>query len=406
MVTFQDLLIALRTLGDGCPSLELVQWRTSDPNDYAMLTPYIDGVIQARFPPPPKPVHRRPPTPLEKSRAVPARVRRHLAHRLLPPPPPTPPETPDETLRKSGVDCSFSVVIENRRDLSVPLLIWIYDLQHHHLPQLISQDEYSQRDTIIARESERATRLVTQSTSVSQDLEQFFPVARGKAKPLLWVAHVPPSAYELDPLTIVARYNLPEKFFYLPNQFWTHKNHTLVIQALDLLRVRNIRPVVVCTGSPYDHRDPDAFGRLLQELAILYLRDQFLILGTVPYQDVLALMRQSVAVMNPSLFEGFGLSAAEAKSLGKRTLLSNLPSMLEQDPPFSLFHDPNDPRELADKMELLWQTVPPGPDPEMELQARAALPGRQNEFACAFLEIAREAIQVFKTPPLKAQSNV
>ena len=400
IVTFQDLMIALRTLDAEPLELDLVRWEHSDLADYTLLLPYIDKHIIAKFPlPPPPPPPLPPRSKIELSDAFTARVRRRAARMLVPPPVIPPPPPPDETMRANGVDCLFSVVMENRADVSVPLLIWIYDLQHHHLPELLSVRERNQRDQVIARESERATRLITQSTSVANDLEQFFPTAQGKARSIVWVSHIPVTVYQAEPTAVLKKYNLPEKFFYLPNQFWMHKNHTLVVEALEMLRARNIHPVVVCTGKPHDDRNADYVGELLSKVSALNLREQFIVLGSVTRDQVYALMRQSVAVLNPSRFEGFGLSVAEAKSLGKRVLVSDLPSLREQDAPHALYFNPNDARELADNMEMLWRTVPAGADLELEANARAALPRRQREFANQFLAVAREAIETFHRAP-------
>lgn len=395
MVTFQDLLIALHTLGSDRPTLDLVQWENSPSSDYAMLEPYTDAFISAKYPAPIPDTSNRPRSRIETSRALGARLRRRAARALVPAPPPQPPE---ETLRQANVDISFSVLIENRRDCSAPLLIWIYDLQHHHFPELIPARERNHRDYVITREIERAARLVVKSSSNVADLETFFPQARGKVALIPWVADIPASAYATQPAAVAKRYTLPERFFYLPNQFWTHKNHALVVEALRQLGTRGVKPVVVCTGSLHDHRDPDAIGKLLSSISVFGLRDRFILLGSIPRDDVFALMRQCLAVMNPSLFEGFGLSAAEAKSLGKRTLLSDLAPLREQQAPETVYFNPTDAQELADKMELLWRTVPPGPDLALESEARAALPHRQRQFAETFLETARQAIASFHRP--------
>jgi len=46
------------------------------------------------------------------------------------------------------------------------------------------------------------------------------------------------------------RFNLPEKFALLANQFWTHKNHLTVIEALAELRRHDIKVPLVMTGRP------------------------------------------------------------------------------------------------------------------------------------------------------------
>ena len=62
----------------------------------------------------------------------------------------------------------------------------------------------------------------------------------------------------------------------------------------------------------------------------------------LPRAHVFRLMRQSLAVLQPSLFEGWSTSVEEAKSVGKRMILLDIPVHREQDPPRALFFDPRD----------------------------------------------------------------
>lgn len=398
MITFQELMVALHTLGAGRPQLELLEWLGADDSDYSMLTPYVDGTVLLRSPQlsmqNSRPAAR---SQVKTSNTLMARAKLKLAHALVPPPPAPRPKPRDEMLRRLGIDCVFSVALEHRSDLSVPLLIWVYDLQHHHFPELLEPHERLQRDQIIAKEAERASRLVVKSKSVCDDLTAFVPQHQNKVRVLPWVSNVPAGVYQMDPAAVVSRYSLPEKFIYLPNQFWKHKNHLLVIHALESLQHLGIFPVVVCTGLISDHRNPEYIGQLMRELTRTRLHAQFIMLGSVPRDDVFGLMRQAICVLNPSLFEGFGLSASEATSLGKRTLLADLPSLREQNPPDAIYFNPNAPRGLAECMKELWETTAPGPDLDREAAARAALTARQNAFARAFLDIATEAIQTFRS---------
>ena len=103
-------------------------------------------------------------------------------------------------------------------------------------------------------------------------------------------------------------------------------------------------------------------------------------------------MRQCVCVMNPSHFEGFGLSVQEARCIGKQLLLSDLPPHREQDPPQTTYFDPHDVEALADRMEEVWDQVRPGPDSQLEAQARDEYSDRVRQFAQAFMSVVEEAM--------------
>ncbi|MCG6872524.1 MAG: glycosyltransferase family 4 protein [Gammaproteobacteria bacterium] len=274
----------------------------------------------------------------------------------------------------------------------IPGLYWIPDFQHLHLPDLFSRDEVARRDREFRIGLERARRVLVSSDDARGDLAKFFPRAAEKATVVHFVARVPEGAYDKDPMEIARRYHLPEKFLYLPNQFWTHKNHRLVVDALALLGERKLRPVVVCSGNFFDRRDPAFAADLLCDIARLGLRDRFITLGLVPHDDVYALMRQSVAVINPSLFEGWSTSVEEAKSLGKRVLLSDLGVHREQAPPKGQYFDRHSVEDCAHCIGEVWREVDPGPDRELETAARAALPVRTREYATRFASLARQCV--------------
>ena len=79
-----------------------------------------------------------------------------------------------------------------------------------------------------------------------------------------FAAPIPAELVEKAPETVIREYRLPPHFFYLPNQFWKHKNHMLVIEALGLLKRQGSEVVVVATGNPLDPRHPEYFGQLTQ----------------------------------------------------------------------------------------------------------------------------------------------
>lgn len=189
---------------------------------------------------------------------------------------------------------------------------------------------------------------------------------------------------------------MPEKFFYLPNQFWKHKNHIIVFEALRILQKQGIKPFVVFTGNPVDTRNPMHFAFLMEKISEWNLRDQVAFLGLVPHENVYHLLRQSICVLNPSLFEGWSTTVEESKSVGKRMIISNLPVHLEQDPPLTEYFDPHSAEELAEKLAQGWQNYVPGPDQALEEKAREAFPLRMQEYAERFVAIASEAAKILR----------
>ena len=131
---------------------------------------------------------------------------------------------------------------------------------------------------------------------------------------------------------IKQKYDIPNLYFHLPNQFWQHKNHKLVAKSVAALNKRNIRINIICTGKTYDYRNPKFFDEFLIFLKKLNVYDQFRILGVIPYEEMISLMYYSTAVINPSFFEGWSTTVEESKTLNKKILLSKIPVHIEQNP--------------------------------------------------------------------------
>jgi glycosyltransferase involved in cell wall biosynthesis len=276
------------------------------------------------------------------------------------------------------------------------VLCWIPDFQHLHLPEMYTPASLAHLNQKYRQGAERATLVILSSQDALNDFLNFAPGLAHKGRVMNFVARVPTDLYLNDSAAVTQTYHIPEKFFYLPNQFWKHKNHRIVFEALYLLRQHGIRPFVVCTGNPVDSRNPSHFADLMQQISRWGVRDQVAFLGLVPHDHVYALIRQSVAVLNPSLFEGWSTTVEEAKSVGKRLILSDLPVHREQNPPETIFFSPHDADDLAAALAGCWQKNVSGPDLTLESEARQSFPQRMKQYADAFVSIATEAVRVVR----------
>lgn len=295
---------------------------------------------------------------------------------------------PDRILKQQGVNILVCGVLERHTSLSA--LAYLADFQHVFLPELFEPNEVAWRNAAYHKTAERATRILVTGEAVARDYRAFAPEYADKARVLQPVSHVPESIYARDPRQVLGAYTLPDKFVYLPNQFWQHKNHALAFEALREVKKAHRDVFLVCTGNPGDSRNAGYFSQMLQLLSKWGLRDHVALLGSVPREDVFALIRQAAFVLNPSRFEGFGLSLAEARAVGKRVLVSDLPAHREQDVPGATYFDPNSASQLTEAFSALWEITKPGPDYALETQARQAQPLRQRAYGEKMMQVIRE----------------
>ena len=275
---------------------------------------------------------------------------------------------------------------------SIPSLVWIPDFQERYLPDFFSAAELAGRARENRRIVRQASAILLSSEHAREGLAELSRDAAERAYVLPFVASVPePSAIPAR-ASIASKYGIHGDYFFLPNQFWAHKNHEVVIRALGLLRRRGRPLTVVATGNPQDHRQPEHGQYLLHLIAGEKVEEEFRILGMVPYLDLMGLMAHAIAVLNPSRFEGWSTTVEEARSLGKMAVISAIPVHREQAPARVAYFDPDDPDMLADVLLNVAQAHRPEEDAARMQEAQAQFPARRLDFARRYEEIARAVV--------------
>jgi len=268
---------------------------------------------------------------------------------------------------------------------------WIPDFQHMRRPDFFSPAEQTQRDLSFRKDLKTWTKVIVSSKDALRDLEVFDKQSISKSSVLPFVSNCgncdPTSE---DQASVRKKYDIDSPYFHLPNQFWAHKNHMVVIKALAKLKLAGKGLLVVATGMTLDPRQPDFFKTLMQDVEISGLKKAFKTTGVIPYCDMVAIMKGSIGVINPSHFEGWSTSVEEAKSLGKQVLLSDIPVHREQSPERAHFFGEHNENELAD---LIWKVSSEySAEQEQRSQERAfkELPNRFRNFGENYQSIVEE----------------
>lgn len=304
-------------------------------------------------------------------------------------------------LRRS--DYRYDTIIENNFDFVYPctssdsgfdpkkVTAWIPDFQHKYLTEYFTKQEIKDRDGDFSQRVQHTSFVVLSSKSAEADFKKFYPEAVFKTKVLSFKTIPLPQWYEGNPLDVQHKYFLPDKFFIISNQFWQHKNHLTVFRTLQLLKDNGVNPVVVCTGHIYDSRRPEYSDIILQTIHKSGLAQQVYLLGLLPKLEQIQLLRRSIALIQPSLFEGWSSVVEDARCMGKPVILSDFTVHLEQRPPNSCFFDRTSPESLAPIMADYWDSFSPGPDLEQEAIARETNKKEVLKFANNFINIAKSA---------------
>jgi glycosyltransferase involved in cell wall biosynthesis len=208
-----------------------------------------------------------------------------------------------------------------------PVVVTIHDLIHlrhaNPLKRLYAR-------TMIARAAARSARVLTVTESVKRDLVAELAMDESKIV-------VTPNG--IDEHFRAAQANPhPSRYFLYAGNDKPHKNAGALVQAFTLLRKEIADVSLVLAGAPFErfqHREGVACP------------------GFVAESELASLMRNALALVQPSLDEGFGLPAAEAMAAGTAVITSNAAALVEITGDAALHVDAHDVPALAAAMRRI-----------------------------------------------------
>lgn len=298
-------------------------------------------------------------------------------------------------MRRHGIDVVSHAWFVYKGRAPVKVIAWIPDFQYLHLPELFPNLN-PDRETLVNQEIARQADAVVLSSDHAY--KDFCRVARpehhARGRILRFVCQ-PAPAGRRDAAQLAAlesKFGFHGPFFLLPNQFWAHKNHLIVLRAVAALKAQGAEVQVLCTGNTTDFRVEGTpyVDSLRTYIAENHLEANVKILGLIDYGDLLTLMSHAVGVINPSRFEGWSSSVEEARSMGKTILLSRIPVHEEQAPLNAHYFNVDDVDTLASAMRTVLETYDPGLDEQAAHVARAQLNDRTTAFGQQYLSLLHQ----------------
>lgn len=255
--------------------------------------------------------------------------------------------------RSLDADIAYSLPGYIQPDL-YPLrqVVMVPDIQHEYCPEFFTEQALEERKRLYTDAVRRADHICAISEFTRQTLIDRLgvPPDRVTAIPLAADPIFCSEAPSARDAATLGKYGLePGSYFYFPGHTWQHKNHRTAIEGLRILRDKHGRqPLLVCTGGPRE-----AQPALEQQIDAHGLRQHVRFLGYCPHDDLPALYRGAVALVFPSLFEGFGIPVLEAMASGCPVVCSRSTSLPEIGGDAPLFIDPTDAEACADAMNRL-----------------------------------------------------
>lgn len=190
----------------------------------------------------------------------------------------------------------------------------------------------------------RARLIFTPCNYWKKDLIKRFKI--DKEKVIVTYEAVAPDFLELTkeskPLRDISRfYDLPANFFVYTGSVYPHKNLESLLRAMT--KTKNLGLAVICSRN--------IFTKRVEEIVVkLKLTDRVKFLGFISDRELVVLYRQAIALVQPSLMEGFGLTGLEAMAVGCPVVSSNASCLPEVYGNAAVYFNPLDIGDIRTKL--------------------------------------------------------
>jgi glycosyltransferase involved in cell wall biosynthesis len=254
----------------------------------------------------------------------------------------------DELLKRYPVDVVYPLQdYPVKTATPVKLISWNADFQYKYYPEFFTRVQRFGRSLRTRMALKNTDHLVLSSEDAHKDLEKFFRIRKGLHIHIYHFVSIMEDLEKTDITLLREKYQLPELYFLVSNQFHPHKNHRVLLLALAKLKKTGLRVHLAITGKFPAASDSPYMAELHRIIDENHLEDQISMLGVISRADQLQLMRHSQAVLQPSLFEGWSTVIEDARSLQVPVVASKLAVNQEQLGVDGVYFDPHQPDELA-----------------------------------------------------------
>lgn len=253
---------------------------------------------------------------------------------------------------KYNIDIIFASAYPIIKSYKGKWIGYITDLQHKHFKDNFTWMERLRRDFIFKLILNNADKTCVNSHSVKDDLVRSYGLKYCPKIEVLPFSPFPRKEWLLEKQSILDKYSLPSKYFIISSQLWSHKSHLTAFKALKVVSKKYKDIHIVCTGDTSDYRNPTFYTFIKESIENLGLSSKIKFLGLIPKTDQIQLLRKSIAVLQPSLFEGGpgGGAVQNAIALGVRSIITDIPINKEIDDDTISYFKAGSYKDLAEKM--------------------------------------------------------
>ena len=258
----------------------------------------------------------------------------------------------EKQLIKQNCDLVYFVEQSSRSEClqNLNFIETVHDLCHQdqlEFPEVRNFGEFRSRELVFQNTLKCAFIVMADSEELADKINSRYGVDRDRIVTMPFS----PSPFIKEPqvsnsVNILKLYKLDYGYFFYPAQFWAHKNHYRIIEAVKLLHQEGTQCRVVFVGG-----DKGNYAFLDRIIRGYGLSNHIQSLGFIPAEHMMALYENCQAVIMPTYFGSTNLPPLEAWLLGKPLIYSKLFS--EQSGNAALLIDPDNANSIANAMKSM-----------------------------------------------------
>lgn len=227
--------------------------------------------------------------------------------------------------------------------IKAPFIFPVWDLGHRttNYPEASTWYKKYGRDFLYRKMIFRAKYVLSGNQTGKNEIIKYYGLSEDRIK----IVPFPVSKFCFG-VSEKPEFEIPDIYFFYPAQFWHHKNHSVIVNAMKVLKDKyQCFPTVFLTGS-----DQGAMKLIQKKIREYGLENQVIITGFLKDSELKYLYQNATAMIYASMLGPNNLPPIEAVYLGCPVIITNIAGHLEQMRDLAAFFDGRNPEQLAEIM--------------------------------------------------------
>ncbi len=230
-------------------------------------------------------------------------------------------------------------------------LFTVWDLCHRdfmEFPEVFNLREFEVREKLYTASLAKAVAVIVDSEFTKENVVGRYGVDKQRVTSLPFLPsstlEISEEDYAKNHIDIKRKYHIPGEYLFYPAQFWAHKNHRYILDALRILKEKQGKIIhAVFCGS-----DKGNLRFVLEKAEEFGINGQIFYIGFADSAEMPYLYKQSVALVMPTYFGPTNIPPLEAFALGCPVCYPDLPGLREQVKDAAFLMDMRKPESLVE----------------------------------------------------------